>query len=74
MEKDRLPVSDSIKKRPVWERRQRRIYMQDQLEPPTDEEKHDAILVLADPSYERDAPAVWQEATRIFLEASDPVS
>lgn len=41
--------------------------------PPTDAEKHDAILVLSDPLNEL-VPALWIEAHRIFEEASDPLA
>jgi hypothetical protein len=65
-----IPISSSIRVRPVWRRRQQRFYHQNPLGPPTDEEMHDAILVLADPSSERDAPALWIEAQTILDEAS----
>lgn len=64
-----LPVSDSIRMRPVWRRRQLRVYMQNPLPPPSDDEKHDAIQVLADSDNQRLAPALYQEAERILHEA-----
>jgi len=59
--------------RPVWRRRQQRIYGNvNDLPPPSEEEKGDAILVLADPKMEKQAPALWYEAFRVFEEASIP--
>jgi hypothetical protein len=69
-----IPISSSIRVRPVWARRQRRLYHQNPLDPPTDEEKHDAILVLADQSMETDAPAIWIEAQMILDEADAEAS
>lgn len=66
-----IPISRKIRMRPVWTHRQRRIYGQNQLPPATDEEKLDAIRVLEDKSAERQAPALWYEAFRIFEEESE---
>jgi hypothetical protein len=65
-----LPVSTSISMRPVWARRQRRVYMQDVLCQPNEREKQDAIRVLEDPSNQFYAPALYAEAELILLEAS----
>lgn len=65
-----LPVSKSIKMRPVWRRRQRRKYYLAELAAPTDAEMHDAVLVLADPANQTYAPALYLEAFRILDEAS----
>lgn len=65
-----IPETHSIKPRPVWRRRERRTWENTgPLPAPTDEEKHDAILVLSDPTYEA-IPGLWLEAHRIFEEAS----
>lgn len=63
-----LPISDKITMRPVWKRRQRRIYMQDELPPISDEEKADAIRILEDPRMPQEAPALWFDAFVIFDE------
>ena len=42
------------------------------MDPPTDAEKHDAILVLSDPENAA-VPSLWIEAHLIFIEASEPV-
>lgn len=66
-----VPVTDSMKMRPVWKRRQRRVYHGiNDLEPPSEEEMQDAIRVLADPDNQVFAPALYLEAERIFEEAS----
>jgi len=65
-----IPVSDSIRMRPVWKRRQRRLYMWGPLGYPSDAEKHDAILVLQDPENQTYAPGLYLEAERIFQESS----
>lgn len=66
-----LPITQKMRMRPVWKRRQQRIYGQNRLKPPTEAEKHDAILVLADRTTEKHAPALWLEAFRIFEETSE---
>lgn len=67
--------------RPVWARRLRRLQAEEflvELAPPTEAEKHDAILVLeAFDRYDRlrlwspRIAALVDEAERIFLEASE---
>lgn len=64
-----IPISNEIQMRPVWQRRQRRQYMLSTLEPPTEAEMHDAILVLADEDNATFAPALHTEAQRIVDEA-----
>lgn len=64
-----LPISEKIRMRPVWRRRQRRIYGQNTLPPPTEEERQDAIAVLSDKRLETEAPALWFDAFLIFDEA-----
>ena len=64
-----IPVSTSISMRPVWKRRQRRIYMQPKPEPPSELEIQDAIKVLEDEESEVFAPALHLEAFRILDEA-----
>jgi predicted transcriptional regulator len=64
-----LPISDKITMRPVWKRRQRRIYGQNSLPPPNDAEKADAIRILGDQRLQRDAPALYFEAFTIMDEA-----
>ena len=67
-----LPVSTAIVMRPVWRRRQRRIYMHNPLPPPTDAEKSDAIRVLSLPdAMLAEMPAVWAEAMRILEESTE---
>lgn len=66
-------ISTRIVMRPVWRRRQLRLYTDTPfgtLAKPTDAEKEDAIRVLEDPTSETIAPALWLEAFRIFEEAS----
>jgi predicted transcriptional regulator len=71
LRKYNLPVTEQMRMRPVWERRQRRIYGNvNELAPATEEEKLDAISILADPTVEKEAPALWYEAFRIFEEES----
>ena len=65
-----LPISEKITMRPVWKRRQRRIYGQNELPPITDEEKADAIKILGDKRLQKYAPALYFEAFAIFDEAS----
>ena len=71
---DDLPVSESIAPRPVWARHLRRQEIRELL-PPSDAEKHDAILVLRD-GYDGTNPIVryetllHAEAQRIMDEAS----
>lgn len=64
-----LPISNKITMRPVWQRRQRRIYMQGPMPPPTDEEKADAISILGDKRIEKYGPALWFDAFLIMDEA-----
>lgn len=64
-----LPISNKITKRPVWRRRQRRIYMQGPLPPITEEEKADAIRILGDKRMEKYGPALWFDAFLIMDEA-----
>lgn len=66
----RLPVSDKIRMRPTWRRRQIRHYLHKIPGPPTDAEMHDAVLVLADPENQLLAPALYLEAFRILDESS----
>lgn len=64
-----LPVSTKIQMRPVWRRRQKRAYFsQTPLDPPTREEKLDALRVIEDPDNLRFAPALFAEAELILLE------
>ncbi len=65
-----IPISDSITMRPVWRRRQLRNYMNMKLSPPNELEIQDAIRVLEDPDNAKYAPALNDEAFRIFDEAS----
>lgn len=56
--------------RPVWARHLRRTKLNTEpLAPPTEEEKHDAVLVLQDES-NAGVPGLWIEAHRIFDESS----
>ena len=65
-----LPVTTKIRPRPVWERHYRRILSNvNPLPPPSEREKQDAIRVLADPGNQL-VPGLWDEAHRIFEEAS----
>lgn len=64
-----IPVSDKIRMRPVWRRRQVRHYLHKLPLAPTDAEMHDAVLVLADPENQTLAPALHLEAFRILDEA-----
>lgn len=72
---DDLPVSESMKPRPVWERFERRRRMEPLL-PPTEAEIHDAILVMAEDPWKGDVEVnrairdLALEAERIFVEAS----
>jgi len=69
-----IEETTAITPRPVWARWERRRQYEPML-PPTDEEKHDAILVLAElggsqsPATVADV-ALVREAERIFIEAS----
>jgi len=63
-----IPESDKITARPVWARHQRRHYLSSTLGPPTEEEMHDAILVLSDPDLQADAPDLHLEAFSILVE------
>jgi hypothetical protein len=59
-----------MKERPVWKRHLLRTLRSiDPLPAPTEEEKHDAIVVLEDES-NMGIPGLWDEANRIFDEAS----
>jgi hypothetical protein len=54
----------------VWKRHLLRTMRNfEPMEDPTDEEKHDAIKVLADPE-NAGVPGLWVEAHRIFDETS----
>lgn len=66
-----IPVSTSIVPRPVWARWLRRQEFGVLGYPPTDAEKHDAILVLRDYA-DDDGPrmSLVREAQRIMDEAS----
>jgi hypothetical protein len=63
-----IPVSDRITMRPVWRRRQQRVYLNSRLAEPSEEEVEDAFRVLADPESKVFAPALWGEAMRILTE------
>lgn len=65
-----LPISTKITMRPVWQRRQRRIYGQNKLPPISEAEKQDAIKILGDLKLQEQAPALYFEAFLIFDEAS----
>jgi hypothetical protein len=67
-----LPESERYQPRPVQSRWLRRVVMQQEVGPPTDEEKADAIAVIGAGSWAND-PAddpLYAEAERIFAEAS----
>ncbi len=65
-----LEVTEKIKPRPVWARWERRRRFEPML-PPTDEEKHDAILVLRDGTDATGVPLeLLREAERIVHEGS----
>lgn len=59
-----IPVTDKIHPRPVYRRFLRRMAFVD-LDPPTEDEIRDAILILADPWEDY----LQHEAFRIFDEA-----
>jgi hypothetical protein len=59
-----LPVSDQVRRRPVYDRLLRRRHHMP-LDPPNEAERRDAILVLRDP-WEDD---IAEEALRILDEA-----
>ena len=69
--KDDLPITEHFKPRPVAARYARRV-SEHRVDPPTEEEKRDAILVLkegpfaVEPHYDK----LYAEAERIFEEAS----
>lgn len=66
----KIPRTQRLQARPVWRRHLKRTMLNtEQLPPPTEEEKHDAIKVLAEPLNEGE-PGLWDEAHRIFDEAS----
>ena len=67
---DPIPISESITMRPTWKRRQRRVYHQGPLDPPTEAELWDAIRVLEQDDNQLMAPALHLEAFNIFEEAS----
>jgi hypothetical protein len=67
-----LPESERYQPRPVQSRWLRRVVMQQEVGPPTDEEKADAIAVIGAGSWANN-PAddpLYAEAERIFAEAS----
>lgn len=65
-----IPRTERMRPRPVWRRhRLRTLANVNQLPSPTEEEKYDAIQVLSDPLNAL-IPGLWDEATRIFDEAS----
>lgn len=65
-----LEISEKIKPRPVWARWERRRRFEPML-PPTDEEKHDAIIVLRDGQNAAGVPLeLLREAERIVHEGS----
>lgn len=67
-----IPVTTSMKARPVWRRHRRRIFANvNPFPPPTEEEKWDAIRVLEDPENEF-VPGLWDEAHRILDESGAP--
>ena len=63
-----LPLSTKIRMRPVWKRRQRRIYGQNALPPPSDDECRDAIRILGNRDLQRNAPALYFDAFLILDE------
>lgn len=65
-----LPVSTSMRPRPVWARMNRRISSSDRLGPPTEAEMQDAIRVLEDADNQFYAPLLYLEAERILFEES----
>jgi predicted transcriptional regulator len=64
-----LPITSKITMRPVWKRRQRRIYGQNKTPPITEEEKLDAIKILGDEELQRLGPALYFDAFLILDEA-----
>jgi hypothetical protein len=68
-----LPVSTSIVMRPIWARRQkRRYYNVNQLPPPTNDERRDAIRILSLPdAMLAEMPALHAEAQRVMCEATE---
>ncbi len=68
---ERLPITQKLMARPVWRRSLRRALLNtEELGPPTDEERYDAIRVLED-TMNATLPALWLEAQLIFKEASE---
>lgn len=66
-----LPTTQALRPRPVWQRHLLRSLRNfEELAPPTEEEKYDAIKVLRDPD-NAGVPGLWIEAHRIFQEASE---
>lgn len=64
-----LPKTDAINPRPVWARHlQRTLRSFEEMNAPTEDEKRDAIKVLADVSNSH-VPGLWNEAHRILDEA-----
>lgn len=63
---DLIPETDKFLRRPVYERYLKRKHLMP-LEPPTEEEKSDAIRILRDEWLW--APEMYEEAERIFQEA-----
>jgi hypothetical protein len=66
---ERLPYTNLINPRPVWARHLRRFELGEQLGPPTEAEKHDAILVLEAQGW--GITPLLMEAEQIFIEASE---
>src|SRR5512144_98625 len=64
-----IPITGRMTPRPVWARLERR-FNGEELGPPTDEEKHDAILVLQQEL--RHPRSLHAEALRIVEECSRP--
>ena len=64
-----LPRTQALRPRPVWARHLRRSLLNlEELDPPTEAEKQDAIKVLRDPD-NAGVPGLWIEAHFIFDEA-----
>jgi hypothetical protein len=62
-----IPVTDHVKRRPVFNRYLRRKHYMLPLEPPTEDEKRDAIRILSE-TWEDE---LTEEALRILDEAGD---
>lgn len=64
-----LPKTEQLRPRPVWKRHLRRTMRNfEQMDPPTEPEKRDAIKVLRDPD-NAGIPGLWVEAHLILDEA-----